>query len=452
VQPTPVREDSLRFRFVRGLARVLLRSQYRSIEVEDAERVPAEGAVLFVANHFGSLVDSLALLHAAPRPASFLAKAPLWSSRLLRPFLDAVGAVPVYRPQDTAENEGRGTRANQMTFEACRARLEAAGALAIFPEGVSQPQPQLMPVRTGAARIALDAQVRVHVVPVGLVYTHAARGGRGTLLVRFGRPFDVTDWSAFGSRRAAIADITRRIESALKDLIVEATSQGELAALYTMRVVWDQERGQAMPRTLVARHRRHRVFAGVLEKLRARRPERLDAMLAATDAYQRSLDLAGIPAELLGGRYTLGRVMHFILTKGVPTLLGLPLAWLAAAVTWPGRKLGDVVAQRSYGGTEDLRALCRMLGGGLLLALFTLVGAITALFLGGAWWAAGVLVGLPLLLAFHIAWQDHRRDVRTRINAFLLLAGAPLRRTLQEQRHALYGQLRAVAVEIEGAE
>ena len=158
---------SWRFRFVRFLARMLLRSQYRRIEVEGAEHVPTDGSVLFVANHFGSLVDSMALLHATPRPAAFLAKAPLWNSWLLKPFLEAVGAVPVFRPQDAEENEGQGVRANLKTLKACREKLEAGASLAIFPEGVSQPQPRLMPIRTGAARIALTRRSRSPSCPPG---------------------------------------------------------------------------------------------------------------------------------------------------------------------------------------------------------------------------------------------------------------------------------------------
>jgi hypothetical protein len=262
----------------------------------------------------------------------------------------------------------------------------------------------------------------------------------------------VDGWEGYPSRRAAIAELTRRIEESLKDLIVEASSQSEMAALRTVRVVWDQERGRPLPRTLAAQHRRHRVFARALARLRETRPEALEEILAETDAYRRALDLAGIPPELLQGRYTFGRVLRFLLTRGLATLVGLPLAWLAAIVTWPGRKLGDVLAQRAWGGTEDMRALCRMLGGGAFLVLFAVLGAVAAGVLWGPWPAVGVLIGLPSLLAFHVMWQDHRREVHTRVRAFLLLAGATLRETLQERRHALYERLRSVADEIERPE
>lgn len=425
------------FRFVRLFARVMLRSQYRSIELEAPERVPAEGAVLLVANHQSSLVDSMALLHAAPRPASFLAKAPLWKSALMAPFLNAVGAVPVYRPQDVAENEGRGTRANVKTFAACRQRLAEGGSLAIFPEGVSQPQPRLMPVRTGASRIALDAGVPVAICPVGLVFEHEEER-RGRLLVRFGDPIHVNGVAEFTSRRQAITVTTRQIEASLRELLAEAESQGELEALRTLRRVSDQERGVPEPKTLAEAHRRDRVFAQGLERLREHAPEVLNELRAETDAYSRALELAGIPHELMRGRYTVGRVLRFALTNGPLLLLGLPLALLAKVVTWPIRRFGDVFAMRVFGGAEDVRALCRMLGGALLLTLLMILGGLAAWWWLGIWWALGVVLGLPLLLAFHVLWRDHKTEVDARVHTFMLLAGGNLRSTLQEHRRQVF--------------
>ena len=61
---------SLGRRFARGLARLY----YSRIQVERAERIPARGAVLFVANHANSLLDpvmigiaAIALVEAAMR-------------------------------------------------------------------------------------------------------------------------------------------------------------------------------------------------------------------------------------------------------------------------------------------------------------------------------------------------------------------------------------------------
>ena len=435
---------SWRFRFVRFLARMMLKSQYRVIEVEGADRIPATGAVLLLANHFSSLVDSMALLEASPRPASFLAKAPLWKLPFLAWFLEALEALPVYRPQDIGENEGRTARANVKTFEACRERLAAGGSLALFPEGVSQPRPRLMPIRTGAARMALDAGVPVTICPAGLIYGRSSTGRRGTLLVTFGEPFTVDGVEGFASRREAITDTTRRMESSLKELLAEAPSQGDLEAIRTLRVVWDQEEGNPAPRTLAEGHRRSRVFARSLVGLRERAPELLEELRAEADDYMRALDANGVLPEKLQTRHTTGRVVRF-LAKNLPlAIVGVPLGIVAAVVTWPIRHIGDLVALRMFGGSEDLRALCRMLGAGLLLVVLMALGAVFAFFQWGLWPALVLLVGLPALLAFHVVWRDHGLDLLNDVRSFFLLAGGNLRGELLKQRRAVYAVLKKV--------
>lgn len=440
--------SSRAFRLVRAVARLMLRTQYRRIEAEGTQRVPAEGAVLLVANHFSSLVDTMALLDASPRPASFLAKAPLFRSWLLKPFLKGAGAVPVYRPQDQAENEGRSVRANLEVFERCRQRLVAGGSIALFPEGISHATPRLMPLRTGAARIVIDAGVPVALCPVGLVYHSAADGRRGTLLVSFGEPLRVEGTEGYGSRRAAIAGVTRLVEQRMRALLAEAESLDELAELETLRVVWEQERGEETPATLVEAHRRNRVFAHALARLREDAPKALDQLRAATDAYMRSLGEAGIPARDLDAEYGARRIARFLLLKGPLLLLGVPAGLVAALVTWPVRAIGDIVALRSFGGTQDVRTLCRILGAGLLLVLLMVGGGLAATLLWSWRVGLGVFLALPALLAYHVLWRDHSRAARTSLRCWALLAGSNLRVTLWNQRRALYERLLTVGAHL----
>jgi 1-acyl-sn-glycerol-3-phosphate acyltransferase len=424
----------------------MLRSQYRRIEVEGAERVPGEGPVLLVANHFSSIVDSLALLVASPRPISFLAKAPLFESFFLGPFLRALDAVPVFRPQDAAVNEGRGARANLEVFEAVSARLARGECLAVFPEGVSQPQPRLMPVRTGAARILLATERPVTVVPAGLVYEHPRGGRRGDLLVRFGEPFSSRDLAEGASRRQAIADLTRRVERSLKTLLAEADSAGELEAIRTLRVVYDQERGTPPPRRLAERHRRDRRMAQWVDALRERAPKEVEALRAETDAYLRALDLAGLPPEAIDARYTPGRVLRFVTTQLPLWALVGPLAFVASLVTWPVRQGGDLLALRLFGRGEDVRAFCRIAGVSMVLVLATAAAGLGVGIAAGALWGLLAAIALPLLLWLHVAWRDRAHGIRARVRAFFLLAGGPLRRELRAQRRALHDRtLRAGA-------
>ena len=442
------------YRLVRALSRLLLRAEYRRVEVAGAQRVPATGPVVFCANHENSLVDSMAILEASPRVASPLAKAPLFKSPLLKPFLKGVAALPVYRVQDTAENEGKGARANLEMFAACRERLAAGGAIVLFPEGVSQPRPKLMPLRTGAARIALDVPPRpeggapVWIQPVGLVYEPPGER-RGRILARFGEPFSV-DGSTLGPRRrGAIASTTRRIEAALRELLAEAESQGDLEAMRMLAVIGAQEAGLPPPATLEEEHARTQALARGYEALREVAPREVEAIRADVDEFRRELALAGIPLDAVDRPYDAGRVAGFLARALVGFVLVAPLALLAAVVTFPARALGEVLVARSSGLSEDVVAINRIVGQAVILvATGVCLGIALALLVSPAWGIAAFLL-LPALFALHVAWRDVRHTTRVRMRTFLLLAGGRLRRDLRRRRAALQARVAAAGLRLQ---
>jgi 1-acyl-sn-glycerol-3-phosphate acyltransferase len=135
--------------------RAILRRVYR-MRVEGAERIPASGGCIVVANH-ESLVDPWFLSVATPRRVRFMAKAELWKYPLLRQAMDAYGTFPVER--------GAGdTGAMRIAGEL----LDQGELLAMFPRGTSKPDGNRIWHR-GAARLALAHGVPI--VPVRLVNT-----------------------------------------------------------------------------------------------------------------------------------------------------------------------------------------------------------------------------------------------------------------------------------------
>jgi len=92
---------------IKGFLRIAFRVYYRSIQVQGAQSVPEEGAVLLVANHPNSLLDPAILVHLIPRTLRFGAKHTLFSGPLGL-VLEAFGAIPLVRAQD----DPRGGRRN----------------------------------------------------------------------------------------------------------------------------------------------------------------------------------------------------------------------------------------------------------------------------------------------------------------------------------------------------
>lgn len=209
---------------------------FRYVSRTGLERLPRDAPSVLVANHNNSVVDSFLLLGLpGPRP-TLLAKSTLFSHPLMGPLLALAGALPVYRRSDPGVDVAR----NRGTFERCQAVLAGGGRVALFPEGTSHNAGGRLPLKTGAARIALGAELAhgplgLRVVPVALRYEHKERF-RSRVWVHVGTPIDPTP-EVLLSRRGdgitlhpgAARSLTRRIETGLDEALVAAAGAATAA-------------------------------------------------------------------------------------------------------------------------------------------------------------------------------------------------------------------------------
>jgi len=166
------------------------------IEVVGAERMPAEGGAIIVANH-ESIWDPFVLAVATRREIHYMAKAELFRFRPLAAVLRSLNAFPVER--------GSGDQA--ALGEAAR-RVEAHELLGIFPQGTSKPERQNGWHR-GAARLALATGAPV--VPVRLTGTRPLPLPTRIRIV-VGQPIEV---SVARPTVAAARSLTERLEEAV---------------------------------------------------------------------------------------------------------------------------------------------------------------------------------------------------------------------------------------------
>jgi len=124
------------------------------LEVEGLEHVPRTGGAVMVLNH-SSFVDFFTAARMPflrlGRPVRMLAKASLFRSRLLGPFMRAAGHIPVER------GSGRDALA------AAVAALRRGELVGVLPEQTISPSLELLPFKSGSVRMAQEA--RVPVVP-----------------------------------------------------------------------------------------------------------------------------------------------------------------------------------------------------------------------------------------------------------------------------------------------
>ena len=227
------RRGSFLRRLIHALVSLALRLFFRRIETVNASEVPYKNGLIFVMNHPNGLIDPALVFVALPRKVSFLAKSTLFKTPVISWVLRLVEALPVYRKIDSAD-----VSKNMKTFEASHELLQKGGAIALFPEGVSHNSPKLLPIKTGAARIALgaisltpkDTPVKLQIVPVGLYYTNKT-SFRSEALLHFGKPFNVnpTKLDEDGNLlRSSVNELNDKIEDSLKELTLNAESETEI--------------------------------------------------------------------------------------------------------------------------------------------------------------------------------------------------------------------------------
>lgn len=438
-------------RALRAGLRLFLRVFFRRVEISGRERVPASGPLLLVLNHPNALIDPLFVLCLAPRPVSFLAKAPLFRTPVVSWFVRAFGSIPVERRIDPGADLTR----NREMFARVRQHLAAGGAVALFPEGTTHSDPRLKPLRSGAARIALGVESAepLRVQPVGLIYT-AKETFRSAALVAFGEPFTVAPASLDTQGEPPAADVERlttRIREALAALTLEADEAEVLELVQRTEAILasgaDGEEAAATPDRIALQRR---LLAGHAT-LAARAPERLDRLRRRVFRYEARRIGAGLdPWDLPEGSYTIGGVIAATARLLAGFALRLPLGLPGLALHYPAYRLVGFLTGRI--GPREREALATVKA----LAAFLLFPLTWALLVVLAWRGWGPLGGFAaLVLAPLSGWMALRLtelwdEVVGAARALALYALGRRRFVhLQAERRAIREELARIGAELE---
>ncbi len=400
-------------RAVTALLRVLIRVFFKRIEIVDMERVPADVPVIFAVNHPNALIDPLFLLCFAPRPVSFLAKAPLFTMPVIGWFVRGLDSIPVYRKQD---NVAGGS--NDETFARARAVLARGGSIAIFPEGTTHSDPRLRELKTGAARIALGASMeRIVIVPVGLYYT-SKQTFRSSAVMQFGDPIEVRP-------TGTVEALTQRIDDALDAVTLQADSHEALALIARGERIFSA--GRFDPAEELEARRR---FVEGYAWLRAHDPQRLARLQSRVEQFAAELGDANIePQELPGPRFAAS-------VKTLATLLvALPLAAVGGMIHFPAYRLVGFIARR-FVKEEEMVATIKAIAGALFYLLTWTACAALAWWGLGARWAIAAIVVVPFLGWIALRFFERLDDVigRTRALTWRLARRRAYERLRNEQR------------------
>jgi glycerol-3-phosphate O-acyltransferase / dihydroxyacetone phosphate acyltransferase len=403
--------------------------------------IPAQGAALLVANHPNSLLDPAVVAAAAGRPVRFLAKAPLFSDRLIGWLIRASGSIPVYRAVD----DPAAMRSNLQMFRAARAALGEGAAIGIFPEGTSHSEPSLVPLRTGAARLALGAAAEMGralpIIPIGLSFPEKGVFRTDALAI-VGAPIDWDDLAGRAENDSeAVRELTSRIDHALREVTFNVSCWEDAALVDTAEAVYAAVYGSDPDP--VRRFARLRGVSEALDRLRgstdtswqrlARRVSRHARMLRWLDLTP--ADLNSKPNWTLAAGWTLRQLS--LLAVALPiAVVGMILFSLPYFLT------GSIEARARP--LDDVRSTFKALVGSALFIVWIAALALAAGWLGG--WVAAVtaLVVLPatalITLGVIERWNSAQRDA----SRFFRLRRRKLIRPLRLEQEQLAAELDAL--------
>jgi 1-acyl-sn-glycerol-3-phosphate acyltransferase len=159
--------------------RALFRCYFRW-RVYGADHVPATGPAIFASNH-ASFLDPPLVGSSAHRAVHFMARESLFRFPGIASLLRSWNAVPVDR-------DGGGATGLMRVIN----RLEAGGAVLLFPEGTRTRDGQLQPARSGIGLLVIKTDAPV--IPIRVFGTFEAMGRHAVLprphrvMIAYGQP------------------------------------------------------------------------------------------------------------------------------------------------------------------------------------------------------------------------------------------------------------------------
>ena len=462
------------YAMLRATGGIALRWFYRGVEVAGRDHLPADAPVILVANHPNALVDALAIGSAVRHQVRLTAKGTFFEHPLLGPLFRALGIIPLHRTREAA---GADASRNAEAFRAILEVLEGKGTVLIFPEGTTHSNPELVPLRTGAARLALaaaeDRGIRgVRIVAVGLVFEEKSRP-RSRLLVQFGSPLELDAWLAGqspndeASAQQLTAEIDRMLRAVTLNFRTHDESTGvrriarllsdaldpprpvahphpplteELALTRRVDVVWrimDAAGTPAIPRQASGAG----LFAapGPVEIA-----SRARALLARIERFKQDTAAAGIAVNDVD--ISLGNALsaRFAVREGSFAIGTAPFAWWGRLNHWLPFRLAMAMGRRPTLDPEE--PAMHTIVWGLIFVLFAyLIQTVVVGWLFGGWWATLYLLSLPLAATWDLHYRDRLARASARMRTWLRFRRDP---ALQRRLAAELEVLRAEAAEI----
>jgi 1-acyl-sn-glycerol-3-phosphate acyltransferase len=202
------KKGNVQHRIARIWARACVWASGSRLTLIDAENMRKCRVALYACNHT-SYMDVPVIFAALPFQFRILARKQLWPIPFIGWYLNRSGQMPIdtANPHATLSSLGAGAKA-----------LRSGMPLFVFPEGGRTPDGQLKPFLSGAAYLAIRAQVPLVPLALGGVFEllpmHTHHFFPGELTLKIGEPIETA-----GMTVRQTDELTARLRDAIQELL-----------------------------------------------------------------------------------------------------------------------------------------------------------------------------------------------------------------------------------------
>ncbi len=391
------------YRILHFIFRYAVKKYFRKIRIQNIELIPEDKPVVFFPNHRSAFMDPLVVATMIDRPIHFLARGESFKNRFMAKIYKQLNMIPIYRKEFSPDEAHK----NKDVFRNCDALLEKKGAIMIFPEGLSQTKPRLLPFKTGMARIVFGAEEKnnfnldVQLIPVGINYTNPHRF-QSDLFINLGEPIKVADYREAYEKNSfeAVKKLTADTELALRERIITLDGKRWFKLSEKVEAIVQTEPEAFLSKTNKSGfdwYLAKKDINGAIDYFKTNKPDLLNHLEKKTNEYMNMLQRLKVSKDSISvnkGKYSLKHnfplLLLYLIVLAPLFLVGLLFLGIPFIVT---RLVANAVVKR----VDFMGSVVLALG----LLVFTIFGVIESVIVAkitGFWfWGLAVFLLLPLL-------------------------------------------------------
>jgi 1-acyl-sn-glycerol-3-phosphate acyltransferase len=440
------------YTFLQNIIKISLAIFFQKIEVRHGENVPKKGPVLLAVNHPDSQMDAFVLSSVIKRKVHYIVHAGLFANKLRAKLLRSCGVIPVFRKRKQSDELDRNVEA----FRECYEVLERGEVIGIFPEGISKMARRVEKIKTGAARIVLEAERRnkyklgVNLIPVGLHFFSRSRF-RSRVLVNVGRPIDLKPFFSLNGQDnvEAVASLTAQIQNNLENLTVNVQHTEldrfvkDIENIYRDELLTQTLADHKSSKKIVAEFVITQKIADCVEYYHEHDPQRVRDMEEKIANYNRKLKRLHLKDVMVREKTSIKKLFKAEMAGIARAIVGLPLAIYGVFNNFIPYRITEFIVKKFIDDkTKILMAL--LMGGGITFILFYSAQVFVVWYSAGYLWAFLYFCTLPISGFFALGYGKEIRKIQERISfSFFLFTNRHLIGKMRRTRNMLISEMNA---------